>query len=242
MGECRFPYIHFLLGRTPAEACRGQVQEPAEGLPCPAVPALVTGARVGVSHSSGQSFFETNGRDRRVSSAQSMPKCRNAPTRYHMSRLTALSHPTGRRKNGAQPPPWSELNLCSPCETGIDRQRKDSRVQKLLLRTLRTVRKRLKMTTENSATHLALCSPVQGAQMENLHKRWHSCAGEMTCSSLCAVRPMRVGETGKRGAQAKSPASFGKSAAATATSYTGPIPPRIKALRPRAVQKPFPFS
>lgn len=33
-----------------------------------------------------------------------------------------------------------------------------------------TVRKRLEMTTENSATHLALCSPVQGARMENLHK------------------------------------------------------------------------
>lgn len=80
------------------------------------------------------------------------------------------------------------------------------------------------MTTENSATHLALCSPVQGARMENLHKQWHSCAGEMTCSSLCAVRPMRVGETGKRGAQANCPASFGKSAAATATSYTGLIP------------------
>lgn len=113
-----------------AEACRGQVQRPAEGLPCPAVPALMTGARVYGSHNSGQSFLKTNGREGRVSNAQKyaqVPKRANAISHESSNHVES---PTVKVKDGAQPPPRSQLNLCSPCETGIDRQRKDSHAWK----------------------------------------------------------------------------------------------------------------
>lgn len=92
----------------------------------PSRASVVTGARVGGSHNSGQSFLDTSRREGRVSSAQSMPKYPNAPSRYHMSRLTALSHQQSDEEDEAQPPFWSELNLCIPYETIEDRQMKES--------------------------------------------------------------------------------------------------------------------
>jgi hypothetical protein len=202
--------------------------------PCPAVPALRTGARVGGSHNSSQSFVKTS---RRVSSAQSLPKCLNAPTRYHMSRLTLFESLTVRVKDDAQPPPWPELNLCTLCEAGIDRQREDNRAWYVLpLNDGDGSETTRDDGHENSATHLALCSPVQGVWMENLCKRWHSYAGEMTCSSLCAVRPMRVRGDGL--CRSLGQLSCKVWPCNSHNSYRTPIP-RIKATLPRAVQKPF---
>ncbi len=128
-------------------------------------------------------------------------------------RANAISHessnyvesPKLRRRNKAQPPSWPELNLCIPCETGMDRQR-EGLPYTACLASVRCegLGNDDNDRHENSATHLGLCSAVQGVRMENLCRQW-----QFVCWRNDLLIPLRSaphacsGRRAKRGAQAR---------------------------------------